>query len=147
MASIRIIILAALVVAVFINFMIVGIGSFAVSNNIPLPAGVSQQYNIFVSNSVSNSVLQGISPLQNKSAQLRNTTGSSGFIGGTITTVSVLTSLYNAISTAWTTYVAFVGVGLGFAGINTAYSQVIAITMLIIIVVLSIASAIMLFPV
>lgn len=147
MASIRNFVIAAFITAIFFNAFVIALGSFASANNIKTPAYLNSQYAAFSSNAYSNSVIAGISPLINKTGQIKNTTQSSGFIGGAITTVSVLTSMYNVLVTGWTGYVGFIGGALQLLGISTTFAQAIAILMILIIAVLSVLSAVMLFPI
>ena len=144
---IRTIVMGAFIMAIFFVAAVTGLGGIAASNHVTLPAGLNTQYNYINGNNVGASVAGGISPLTNATNSNQGVLKSSGFIGGTITAVTIVTALFGSINTAWTGYTTFIGGGLQIIGINPTYSVTIGLTMLIMLIILAVLSAIFLFPV
>ena len=148
MSTIRTLVLIAFIGALMLNSMLLAIGGFAIGNSIPLPANVSQQYNAIIGNKTQFSILGGIQPLNNKIKNAENTTQNSTFISGSITIVAITTNMWGAISNAYQLYVNFIGAGLSVINpVLVTYANTIAIVIIIALLILSIASAIMLFPI
>jgi hypothetical protein len=149
MAGIRAVAFAALGTSIFMMFLILGVGGFATSNSVPLPANLSNQYQIYSSNNVysGNSTLRGISPLLAKASADKNLTQNQTFISGTASGIAVASGLVPAILGMWNDYANFVGEGLTIVGISPTYEQEVAVVMIIVLVVLTIVSALFLFPV
>lgn len=149
MAGIRAIVFAAFGTAVFMLFLIVAVGGFSITNNVQLPANLSNQYNIYTSNNIysNSSAIAGISPLLQKTSANKNLTQNQTFISGTASAVAVTVGLIPSMITLWNTYVNFVGQGMGLIGINPSLAELVAVAMIITLIILTIVSALFLFPI
>lgn len=149
MAGIRAIVFAGLGTSVFMFFLILAVGGFGASNGARLPANLTNQYNVYSSNNIygSNSAISGVSPLLAKTSADKNLTQNQSFIGGTTSAVAISVGLIPSIISLWSNYINFVGAGLEILNINTAYAQQVALASIIILVILTIVSALWLFPI
>ena len=147
MPPIREFVVLALFGGVFLFVMILSIGGFAATNNVNLPANFSHQYTILNGNTTKGSVVGGISPLQQKVSSQFNLSTNQSFVAGTVGAVSLSVSIFDALNTIWSSYITFIGSGLQVIGINPAFAEAAAILIIIALLALSIASAILLFPI
>ncbi len=146
MPTIRTLVIIALFGSVFILMMMLSIGGFAASNSVGLPSNVTRQYQALDGNSTSNSVVGGISPLQQKVQSQFNLSKNQSFVSGTVGSVSLTVSMFDAMNVIWGSYIGFIGQGLQVIGINPSFAEGIGIIIIVSLLALSIASAILLFP-
>lgn len=147
MPTIRALAIAALSGGVFIVFMILAVGGVASNNGVVLPGGLASNYTKLSGNQTTNTVVAGISPLQASVRSGYSTTANQTFISGTVGSVTVMTTVFNALSSIWNSYIVFIDGGLTVVHISTQYATLIAVASIILMLALSVVSAVMLFPV
>ncbi len=147
MPPIRELLMLGLGASVYIMFLILSVGNFSLANGVPVSNTLASNYTALSSNTYAGTPLQGISPLQKQLGSVKNASTNSTFLGGTVGALSITGSLFSDIFGVWNAYITWIGDMLQVVGINPGIALIVGSALIIILVVLSIVSALLIFPV
>ena len=140
---IRTMVFAGILLVTYIWAIIGFIGSYSVTNNLPLNSTLQQQYLAIVGNSSTTGISSALSGISNQTANQGGQLGGTGIIndiGSTAQVIKSIPAVYNAVA-----YL----VATPFRALGFPISQPMAniLLLIVLIIILAIFSAIFLFPI